>query len=66
MSYYETQAKQNLEDAKSIAEDNGTWDSIAYEHVEAVSTLESLQTTATCDDDFADIYRESIIIKSRA
>lgn len=66
MSYYESQAKQNLDEAKEIAQSNGTWDDISYEHSEAVSTLESLQMTAANDDDFSDVYQDSIAIRNRA
>lgn len=64
--FYESQAKQNLDDAEEIAKENGTWDDICAEVLDARSTLESLNLTSSSDDEFQDVYMDSITLKGRA
>lgn len=64
VNYYQSQARQNLDDAEDIAKENGTWEMISWEVSIARSTLESIDTGN--DDDFMDVYHDSISLKNRA
>lgn len=64
MNYYESQTRQNLQEAKENAKYNGTWDSISMEHSEVTATLESM--FGMKDDDFKDVYEQSKRLRDMA